>query len=220
MKWGVPAARRTAGPRYLVVNADESEPGTCKDIPLMMATPHAARSRASIITVLRDRLQPRLHLPARRGRARLPPPAARGRGGLRRRATSATNILGSRLRPRHHRARRRRRLHLRRGDRAARLPRGPPRPAAPEAAVPRRRRPLRPARPWSTTSSRSPPCPPIVARRRRLVHRHGHREVHRLRHLLASPGHVDAPRPVRGAARHHAARAARHGRRHARPATS
>lgn len=28
------------GPRYLVVNADESEPGTCKDIPLMMAAPH------------------------------------------------------------------------------------------------------------------------------------------------------------------------------------
>lgn len=27
-------------PRYLVVNADESEPGTCKDIPLMMADPH------------------------------------------------------------------------------------------------------------------------------------------------------------------------------------
>ena len=28
-------------PHYLVVNADESEPGTCKDIPLMMASPHA-----------------------------------------------------------------------------------------------------------------------------------------------------------------------------------
>ncbi len=28
------------GPRYLVVNADESEPGTCKDIPFMMANPH------------------------------------------------------------------------------------------------------------------------------------------------------------------------------------
>src|SRR5690625_4685049 len=27
------------GPRYLVVNADEAEPGTCKDIPLLMATP-------------------------------------------------------------------------------------------------------------------------------------------------------------------------------------
>lgn len=29
-----------AKPHYLVVNADESEPGTCKDIPLMMTTPH------------------------------------------------------------------------------------------------------------------------------------------------------------------------------------
>src|SRR6202046_3782549 len=26
-------------PHYLVVNADESEPGTCKDVPLMMANP-------------------------------------------------------------------------------------------------------------------------------------------------------------------------------------
>ncbi len=39
MKWGfLPAP--DGGPRYLVVNADESEPGTCKDIPLMMADPH------------------------------------------------------------------------------------------------------------------------------------------------------------------------------------
>jgi NADH-quinone oxidoreductase subunit F len=38
MKWGfLPAP--DGGPRYLVVNADESEPGTCKDIPLMMAAP-------------------------------------------------------------------------------------------------------------------------------------------------------------------------------------
>lgn len=29
------------GPRYLVVNADEAEPGTCKDIPLMLANPHS-----------------------------------------------------------------------------------------------------------------------------------------------------------------------------------
>lgn len=28
------------GPRYLVVNADESEPGTCKDVPVMLANPH------------------------------------------------------------------------------------------------------------------------------------------------------------------------------------
>ena len=26
---------------YLVVNADESEPGTCKDMPLLMANPHS-----------------------------------------------------------------------------------------------------------------------------------------------------------------------------------
>ncbi|MBN1173471.1 MAG: NADH-quinone oxidoreductase subunit NuoF [Micromonosporaceae bacterium] len=28
-------------PHYLVVNADEGEPGTCKDLPLMMADPHS-----------------------------------------------------------------------------------------------------------------------------------------------------------------------------------
>jgi NADH-quinone oxidoreductase subunit F len=28
-------------PHYLVVNADESEPGACKDVPIMMANPHA-----------------------------------------------------------------------------------------------------------------------------------------------------------------------------------
>jgi NADH-quinone oxidoreductase subunit F len=39
MKWGfIPTDNPK--PTYLVVNADESEPGTCKDIPLMMATPH------------------------------------------------------------------------------------------------------------------------------------------------------------------------------------
>ena len=44
MKWGFipqgPDADGTAKPHYLVVNADESEPGTCKDIPLMLASPH------------------------------------------------------------------------------------------------------------------------------------------------------------------------------------
>jgi NADH-quinone oxidoreductase subunit F len=44
MKWGfIPQGPEKDGslkPHYLVVNADESEPGTCKDIPTMMATPH------------------------------------------------------------------------------------------------------------------------------------------------------------------------------------
>jgi NADH-quinone oxidoreductase subunit F len=39
MKWGF-LPQDSGKPHYLVVNADESEPGTCKDIPLMMATPH------------------------------------------------------------------------------------------------------------------------------------------------------------------------------------
>jgi NADH-quinone oxidoreductase subunit F len=50
LKWGFipqvqPGDQRQAGdaakPHYLVVNADEGEPGTCKDIPLMMADPHS-----------------------------------------------------------------------------------------------------------------------------------------------------------------------------------
>lgn len=44
MKWGFipqgPGPDGVTKPHYLVVNADESEPGTCKDIPLMLATPH------------------------------------------------------------------------------------------------------------------------------------------------------------------------------------
>ncbi|WP_029211287.1 MULTISPECIES: NADH-quinone oxidoreductase subunit NuoF [Arsenicicoccus] len=39
LKWSF-MAPPDGGPRYIVVNADESEPGTCKDIPLMMAAPH------------------------------------------------------------------------------------------------------------------------------------------------------------------------------------
>ncbi|MCW2886275.1 MAG: NADH-quinone oxidoreductase subunit [Streptosporangiaceae bacterium] len=40
MKWSF-IPQSSPKPKYLVVNADESEPGTCKDIPLMMANPHA-----------------------------------------------------------------------------------------------------------------------------------------------------------------------------------
>ncbi len=38
-KWGF-IPQGDGKPHYLVVNADESEPGTCKDIPLMLADPH------------------------------------------------------------------------------------------------------------------------------------------------------------------------------------
>lgn len=39
MKWSF-VPQDNPNPKYLVVNADESEPGTCKDMPLLMATPH------------------------------------------------------------------------------------------------------------------------------------------------------------------------------------
>ena len=40
MKWGF-IPQGDGKPHYLVVNADESEPGTCKDIPTMLASPHS-----------------------------------------------------------------------------------------------------------------------------------------------------------------------------------
>jgi NADH-quinone oxidoreductase subunit F len=40
MKWGF-IPQGDGKPHYLVVNADEGEPGTCKDAPLMMADPHS-----------------------------------------------------------------------------------------------------------------------------------------------------------------------------------
>ncbi|GGM03750.1 NADH-quinone oxidoreductase subunit NuoF [Nakamurella endophytica] len=40
MKWSF-LPQGDGKPHYLVVNADEGEPGTCKDVPYMMADPHA-----------------------------------------------------------------------------------------------------------------------------------------------------------------------------------
>ena len=44
MKWQfIPQAKKgePSKPHYVVVNADESEPGTCRDLPLMMNDPHS-----------------------------------------------------------------------------------------------------------------------------------------------------------------------------------
>ncbi len=99
------------GPRYLVVNADESEPGTCKDIPLMMANPHALIEGVIIASYaigcehafiyLRGEV---VHVYRRLLRAVEEARAAGYLGDERRRQGRQG---------RHHRARRRRRLHLR-----------------------------------------------------------------------------------------------------------
>ncbi len=115
MKWGfIPQEpRRVAGakPHYLVVNADESEPGTCKDIPLMFMTPHflvegaiiaayAIRASHAFIYV-RGEVVPVL----RRLRAAVAEAYAAGYVGPRH--------PGLGIRPGDHRARRGRGLHLR-----------------------------------------------------------------------------------------------------------
>ena len=110
MKWGF-IPQDNPNPKYLVVNADESEPGTCKDIPLMMASPHTLR-RGRDHQLLRDPGQPRLHLRPRRGRCTSSAGCRRRRRGVRRRPPRPEHPR-LRLRPRRRRPRRRRCLHLR-----------------------------------------------------------------------------------------------------------
>ncbi|TIC89398.1 NADH-quinone oxidoreductase subunit NuoF [Nocardioides sp. GY 10113] len=68
MKWSF-IPQDNPKPKYLVVNADESEPGTCKDIPLMMGNPHvlvegvivssyAIRANKAFIYIRGEVLQP------------------------------------------------------------------------------------------------------------------------------------------------------------------
>jgi NADH-quinone oxidoreductase subunit F len=47
VKWGF-LPQGDSKPHFLVVNADESEPGACKDVPLMMANPHLLIEGAAI----------------------------------------------------------------------------------------------------------------------------------------------------------------------------
>ena len=102
---------------------------------------HAHRGRGH--RLVRDQGQPRVHLRPGRGAARDPPAAARGAGGVRGRLPRPEHPR-LRVRPGRHRARRSRRLHLRRGDRAAGLAGGAPRTTAEQAAVPGRGRRVRP----------------------------------------------------------------------------
>ncbi len=64
-------AKGTGKPTYLCVNADESEPGTFKDREIMLKNPHRL-IEGCLVHGSRDRVEERLHLPARRvpGRVR------------------------------------------------------------------------------------------------------------------------------------------------------
>ena len=118
--------RSGARPSYLVVNADESEPGAFKDREIVRRVPH--RLLEGCLITARAILSKHVFIYIRGeylDRVRGAP--ARGRRCTRR---------GTARRRRRRRAPRRRRLHLRRGDGAARLARGQARTAAPSAAVP------------------------------------------------------------------------------------
>ncbi len=82
-KWSLERSADNASPRkYLVVNADEMEPGTFKDRLLIEGDPHQLiEAPSSAPTRSGER---RLHLPPRRIHACRPAPAARDRRSERR----------------------------------------------------------------------------------------------------------------------------------------
>ena len=133
LKWSFMPKEVKERPHYLVVNADESEPGTCKDRDIMRHDPHhlvegcliasfAMRAHVCYIYVRGEFIRER--------RAS----AGRSRSGLRSEADRQEQYpwLGFRpLRPSW-----RGRLYLRRGNRAARKPGRKKGPTAAEAAIP------------------------------------------------------------------------------------
>ena len=211
MKWGF-IPQDNPNPKYLVVNADESEPGTCKDIPLMMASPHtlvegviissyAIRAnhafiyvRGEVLHVVRrlQRAVQEAYLAGHLGKDihgsgyDLDVIVHAGAGAYI--CGEETALLDS--------------LEGRRGQPRLR----PPFPAVAGLY----------ASPTVINNVESiASVPSIVDQRRRLVRLDGHREVQGLRDLLALRPREEA-RPVRSPARHHAAQADRPRRRHAR----
>ena len=148
-------------PHYLVVNADESEPGTCKDREIMRHDPHllvegclvagfAMGAHTAFIYVRGEFIREREHLQAAVDEAYEAGPDRQEQQ--------------ERLGFRHHRPPRRRRLHLRRGDGAAGKPGGQEGHAAAEAAVPGGRRRLWLPDDGQQRRIRSPVAPTILRR--------------------------------------------------------
>ena len=199
--------------KYLVCNSDESEPGTCHDRDILRYNPHALVEGLGA-RELRDRRDGRLQLHPRRVHGRADSAVRSGaQRGVRRRAARQEH---PRLRHRsgHPHVRRRRRVHLRRGDCAARVARGQAGQAALQAAVPGELRPLRRADDDQQHAERrvdsdDPAQGRAVVRgsRRQRLGRHGD---------LLDVGPRREARQLRAAARHPVPGAARDRGRHAR----
>ena len=140
VKWSFMPKESDGRPAYLVVNADESEPGHLQG-PGDHAQRSAQAGRRLSSGQRRDGRAHLLHLHPRRIRLRGQDPAGGDRRGLRGRPDRQERLrVGLRLRPL--RPPRRRRLYLRRGNGAVGKPGGQEGPAAPEAAVPGDGRPV------------------------------------------------------------------------------
>ena len=143
LKWSF-MPRNATMQKYMVCNSDESEPGTCHDRDILRYNPHALIEGMAIGGYATNSTVGYNYI---RGEFMAEPyPALRGgaAGGVRRGLARQEHPgFGRRLRPVH--VHRRGRLHLRRGDRAARIARRQAGPAALQAAVPGEFRPVRQA---------------------------------------------------------------------------
>ena len=155
------AARATAGPRNLICNADEGDPGAFMNRSLIEGDPHAVLEgmliAAYAIGAQHGYVYIRAEYPLAIARLRTAIAAARKLGLL------GDHILGSELLVRRHAQGGSRGLRLRRGDRTDREHRGPSRHAAHAG---RRSRPSRASGAGprsSTTSRRWPRCRPSSA---------------------------------------------------------
>ena len=140
MKWGF-VPMDTGKPTYVVVNFDESEPGTCNNRELVERDPHRLLEGTAIAALAIGCRTAFIYV---RGEYLCagPDPREGDRRGVRR-GVPRHGGCRERRRSRHRVAPGRGRLHLRRGDRAPELSRGLPGAAAAASAVPRGRGPLR-----------------------------------------------------------------------------
>ena len=132
LKWSF-MPKQSDRPTYLVVNADESEPGTCKDRDIMRHDPQKLVEGALLASVGMGvhhcyiYIRGEFYNEAQRLQAAIDEAYARGpdRQGCLRLGLCFRRLSAPRCR----------RLHLRRGNGAAREPRGTQGPAAAEAAI-------------------------------------------------------------------------------------
>ena len=184
--------------KYLCCNADESEPGTFKDRELMQKNPHQLIEGVAIAALAAGATYAFIYIRGEYGEV----------ADILDRAVDEAyeagylgeHVLGTGMPGRARRPPRRGRLHLRRGDGAARLARGQARQPAAEAAVPGDPGPLRRA---DADQQRRDALQRAAHRRqrRRLVQELRHRAVAGHQGRLGL-GLRAAARQLRGRARH------------------